>query len=423
MRVFTWDKPDDVMSEISEDISENVEEDNFVTVPGLSSYAPTGEGAGESLRRLMDTAKKLIPEVQWSSTPLFVLSTAGVRVLPAGDRKRILDDVYDVISGEEEAVFGFMSINAGSYTDPGDWAGVVDMGGASTQITFIPEGGSVLGNPATFFYDSVLHSVYANSFANMGQDVILVRYNDKVAAAASASTNASTSDQAIATVESNCYKPNFSFVHTAPDGTKVNIVGTGNGEACLPEIEELLHFEYECLLEPCAFMGRHVSPLAGNFVALSAYFYRANLIGLVEWTGSADLTPSQILTAAYDYCKVDIPDDYTIHERDGCFQAIYMARVLQSYGFGDDYPGTLTFTRSVDGRNADWSLGALLYQREVAYLLCKKECSDAAVDPAIETSTVNPHTATPFPETSCAATRIMPRILFLLLLLCVLAQL
>eukprot|EP00978_Attheya_sp_CCMP212_P027563 scaffold92490_cov62-Attheya_sp.AAC.1 len=138
MRVFTWDDSHDIVSEMSKDISENFEEDNFVTEPGLTSYAPTGKGAGESLSRLVDAAKKLIPKAQWSSTPFFVLSTAGVHVLPAGDRESVLENVCehlknqgnspfslrraDVISEEEEAIFGFMPINIDndSYTDPGD---------------------------------------------------------------------------------------------------------------------------------------------------------------------------------------------------------------------------------------------------------------------------------------------------------------
>lgn len=65
----------------------------FTTNPGLSSYAGRPAEAAESLRGLMESAMKGVPEEERSCTPVAVKATAGLRLLGASESDAILDEV------------------------------------------------------------------------------------------------------------------------------------------------------------------------------------------------------------------------------------------------------------------------------------------------------------------------------------------
>lgn len=58
--------------------------------PGLSSYAEAPELAAESVRELLDLARRVVPQRQWGSTPITLKATAGLRLLPDHKADEIL---------------------------------------------------------------------------------------------------------------------------------------------------------------------------------------------------------------------------------------------------------------------------------------------------------------------------------------------
>ncbi|KAI9216557.1 nucleoside phosphatase family-domain-containing protein [Blastocladiella britannica] len=175
--------------------------------PGLSSYAhrPPSDVAA-ALRPLLQFAAETVPVASHATTPVRVLATAGMRLLPLRDQERIIDAVctvlhefafaahpagchatVKVISGEDEGLYGWLALNylagrldavaneaaqasvhsntatsaddAAAPVEPvapvltadaaaGMTLGFLDMGGASTQIAFaVPVNGSTF--PAT----------------------------------------------------------------------------------------------------------------------------------------------------------------------------------------------------------------------------------------------------------------------------------
>jgi len=61
--------------------------------PGLSAYADIPSNAAKSLQPLLDKAKNFIPEAEWSSTPITLKATAGLRLLPKEKADNILNEV------------------------------------------------------------------------------------------------------------------------------------------------------------------------------------------------------------------------------------------------------------------------------------------------------------------------------------------
>ena len=90
----------------------------FFYFSGLATFANRPWNASDSLRPLLDFAASHVPKSKHRETPLFILATAGMRLLPQAKQTAILNDIrtkipkrYDfhlapsqveVISGKQE---------------------------------------------------------------------------------------------------------------------------------------------------------------------------------------------------------------------------------------------------------------------------------------------------------------------------------
>merc|ERR1711933_284079 len=51
------------------------------------------------------------------------------------------------------------------------------------------------------------------------------------------------------------------------------------------------------------------------------------------------------------------------YKKNHCFGGLYMYRILKAYGFEDD-ASHIVFARKLEGKSADWSMGAALYETQ-----------------------------------------------------------
>ncbi|KAG7257234.1 hypothetical protein CRUP_017260 [Coryphaenoides rupestris] len=182
--------------------------------PGISSYASNPQGAGESLKECLLKAEQLVPSSRHGETPLYLGATAGMRLLKGGKivRFEVLffffffffllrqlsstsrmraanavasDDVFKeveqaldsypfsfrgarILSGQEEGAFGW-----GHET-----TGALDLGGASTQISFVSDrfdGAESPDNLMTFRLYGNDYNLYTHSFLCYGKDQALLQ--------------------------------------------------------------------------------------------------------------------------------------------------------------------------------------------------------------------------------------------------------
>lgn len=135
--------------------------------PGLSSFNRSPQKIGNHhLRFLLAYASAVVPKSQHHRTPIFLHATAGMRLLPPKEQDPILENIctyfssnsdfflpdcrshVNIIDGDIEGLYGWLSINylVGSFDWPEDHVhgkghntyGLLDMGGASTQVVFQP---------------------------------------------------------------------------------------------------------------------------------------------------------------------------------------------------------------------------------------------------------------------------------------------
>uniref|UniRef100_A0AAV2LPZ2 Uncharacterized protein n=1 Tax=Knipowitschia caucasica TaxID=637954 RepID=A0AAV2LPZ2_KNICA len=143
--------------------------------PGISTLAKTPTAASDYLQPLLGFAAAHVPKTKHKETPLYILCTAGMRLLPDSEQAAILEDIVsdvplefdflfseshaEVISGKQEGVYAWIGINfvlgRFDHADVDDatvevttssqsrqpisrrrTVGIMDMGGASLQIAY-----------------------------------------------------------------------------------------------------------------------------------------------------------------------------------------------------------------------------------------------------------------------------------------------
>uniref|UniRef100_A0A2K6FE65 Ectonucleoside triphosphate diphosphohydrolase 8 n=1 Tax=Propithecus coquereli TaxID=379532 RepID=A0A2K6FE65_PROCO len=327
--------------------------------PGISSYTADPAQAGESLRGCLGEALALIPEAQHPGTPMFLGATAGMRLLSqknssqAGDIFAAVTRVLGgspvdfqgakLLDGQDEGAFGWITINyvlgllikysfSGEWTRPpeGTLVGALDLGGASTQIAFVPRGPVLdTSTQVTFHLYGSSYSVYTRSYLCFGRDQILSRLLAGLVQSHSASLvrhpcyhSGYRSTLPLAPLyESPCVHP------AAPQNLTQNLTveGTGDPGACVVAIQQLFNCSSLQGLGDCAFDRVHQPPLWGQF------YVEASYPGQDRWL------------------------------RDYCACGLYILTLLtEGYGFSEETWPSIEFRQQVGGMDIGWTLGYML---------------------------------------------------------------
>jgi apyrase len=317
--------------------------------PGLSAYAGRPREAARSLEELIAFARAKIgddPEVLARAT-LSLRATAGMRLLPADEQREILASVESyfsglpfastsarIIDGTEEGVYGWIAVNylLGHLEHGGAFptVGALDLGGASTQITFVPlDYPRDHAQPVEIGNNS--YHLYSYSYLGLGQD----EARERIASPA-------------------CFLVGYPLDNGS--------TGTGDFDACRQEIRELL--AADCDNEPCSLFGVYQPPLYGDFLAFSVYAYAADFFDLCE-----QLIPEKLIDLGRQFCarswdEVLAADPAAADNPflpNYCYTAAHITTLLTD-GFGFSSPSDrITAPLRVQGKKVGWALGSVVY--------------------------------------------------------------
>ncbi|XP_064324757.1 ectonucleoside triphosphate diphosphohydrolase 8 [Phalacrocorax carbo] len=366
-----------------------------VSGPGISSYADNPAGAGASLKTCLDKAMKIIPAKQQRETPTYLGATAGMRLLRdqnstkaeqvfAEVAKAIGEYPVDfrgaqILTGNEEGSFGWITVNylletlvkfsfAGQWEHPRDTEvlGALDLGGASTQITFQP-GVTIEDKNTSIFYRlyGTNYLLYTHSYLCYGQTQALKKL---LAALHQGSPSAPQ-------ISHPCYPKGYQENITTADlydspcvqapSTRspaqiLTVTGTGDPAACSAAIQKL--FNFTCgANRTCGFNGVYQPPVRGQFFAFAGFYHTFRFLNL---TGQQSL--SDVISTVQTFCKKNwreleeaFPQDKYLHIY--CSVANYiLTLLLDGYKFNEHTWSNIHFSRQAANTDIGWTLGFML---------------------------------------------------------------
>ena len=326
--------------------------DGFSANPGLSAFAGNISGIAAYMEPLMSSALASVPGVAHSSTPIFLQATAGMRLLPVSDQDAILGAVHDVfgdspflsapdnslvVTGAVEGANEWTSVNYlrgalgsndtnSTMTPP---AGVLGMGGASTQIAFVPLEGTELkaGAFPIEFEGAKSLELYVHSYLGLG------------ATEAQLGLQAYLAAELAMAVEDPCLLRGYATTSpVGPGGTDVELEGSGDEEQCRHAIQSsLVNTDAPCPLTPCSFDGVYQPDLAKgglvlkkSFYEVSAFFFTAEFFGLEETAPLIEMERAgkTFCALSWEEAQLEYPATPPDFLANYCFTALYFVELL-----------------------------------------------------------------------------------------------
>ncbi|CAN1132663.1 Probable apyrase 6, partial [Linum perenne] len=160
--------------------------------PGLSVYFDDPESGWESLIELIELANEIVPREMWRDTKIRLMVTAGMRWLESDVQGKVMegcrsflrefeflfmDEWASVISGSDEGVYAWIVANYASGTlggDPTVTTGVIKLGGASAQATFLSNETMCPEFSWVVKFRNVTYNIYSHNFLQFGQVILLL---------------------------------------------------------------------------------------------------------------------------------------------------------------------------------------------------------------------------------------------------------
>lgn len=398
--------------------------------PGISSFNTKGKFSKiwlDHYSKLLKYAEGIIPPEKHSETPVFVLSTAGMRLLPKKTQKSILtetcssikkntnfyiptkncENFVEIIDGSTEGMYGWLGLNylMGQFNDFDisqdtlhDSIGFMDMGGASTQIAFVPSSKEQISKHADDLSQVTLRNIngdtqtwdlFVATWLGFGANEARKRFLNQLinlSIVQEENWNHEISDPCL---------PKGALLDYTYNKKNYKIKGVGNYEMCIKTIYPLLMKNMPCLDEPCLFNGIHGPKLnfeLDKFIGISEYWYTANDI----FQSGGEYNYKTFNTKVKEFCESDWNDILLKSEqghysnlepdkflKDACFKASWVMNILHEgfelprIGFETDESSEnenennkdtditkvhvpFKSANSVEGEELSWTLGKIL---------------------------------------------------------------
>lgn len=285
--------------------------------PGVSTFGATPESVGpEHLKPLLEHALDHIPKKAVHDTPIFLLATAGMRLLPEQQQQTLLRNIcsyirsetdfslpdcdvhIQVISGETEGLYGWIAANylLGGFNSPTEHNhgkghhtyGFLDMGGASAQIAFAPNATEAEkhANDLTLLRLRTIdglpqeYRVFVTTWLGFGANEARRRYVTDLEESYGPDSLLEIPDPCVPKGVKLSPKGKI-LSPTTPTTSSRHLIGTGRFDECIRRTFPLLEKDIPCPDEPCLIHGIHVPAIdfeVNHFIGISEYWHTTHEI-------------------------------------------------------------------------------------------------------------------------------------------------
>lgn len=312
--------------------------------PGISAYAHHPEDVGLALNKLFADAKAELTKlhIDTHDVSVSILATAGMRMLPYDQQQAIytqiklfLKNAYDfqvnrveTISGQQEGLYGWLDINylQENFQQQKATVGSIDMGGASTQIAFATDANQNK-NIIDIKIGDVTYHVFSKSFLGLGQDQARAAINAHPDVAA-------------------CYPLHFN-------------IGSQNGRFNFSTCQDIYHE----LITQQHVTDKIIMPAPKQtFIGYSGIYYAYDFFAVTETRNQNSVEKSIVNTCSqsWEQLLAKYPQIATPYLSAYCANGSYIDHLIyKTYQLQDTQ---LVVAKSINGKDIDWTLGAVLYQ-------------------------------------------------------------
>lgn len=297
-----------------------------------------------------------IPSEYIPKTRIFVYATAGMRMLNDLEQEMVIENTYNymvkkspfkvkreyvrVISGTEEGVFGWVSVNhlLGNFVNKRKTVGALDMGGASMQIALEVTNEEKPSNYVSIGKKKV--GMFSHSYLGFGANEALKSITRSLYAISQDSDS----------FEHPCY--NLGYTSNYHDKT---FNGTGNFEKCTNLAKEIL-------LKDSSFLSVNVPSLSStnDFVAMASFYYTNSFLNLPPNSSLLDLKKESTKLCMTNWSN--LTQQYPGNEfvSTYCWYSIYQWNVLTKGFSFEDGKTKVTKLDEINGADLSWTIGAML---------------------------------------------------------------
>uniref|UniRef100_A0A3Q3XCT1 nucleoside-triphosphate phosphatase n=1 Tax=Mola mola TaxID=94237 RepID=A0A3Q3XCT1_MOLML len=403
--------------------------------PGISTLAKTPLQASDYLQPLLSFAAAHVPQSKHKETPLYILCTAGMRLLSESQQAAILEDLVtdvplefdflfsrshaEVISGKQEGVYAWIGINfvlgRFDHADEGDrrrTVGIIDMGGASMQIAYeVPSaitfsspqeeevGKSVLAEfnlGCDVEHTQHIYRVYVTTFLGFGGNMARQRYEDQLINNTLAKNRFLTMQTGLSEDKpylDPCLPPDLSDT-VVRDNHTLYLRGQGDWTRCQEVVRPFLGL-HNGTMSPGGVYQAPINFSNSEFYGFSEFFYCTEDVLRL----GGQYNSEKYFKAAADYCstkwttlKQRLENKLFSQHADvnrvkyQCFKSAWMYEVLHSgFRFPTDYPSLKT-AQLVYDKEVQWTLGAILFKTRFLPLRltcrCQHHCQTRVSHPS-----------------------------------------
>jgi len=321
----------------------------------------------------------MVPAALVPTTPVFLMATAGLRMVGEAAKDAILQSVCSELSasgflfrcawatlldGREEGLFGWVTVNylldalykPEPPASPEEPVGIIDLGGGSVQIVFPT---TAAPTSALAEYSQQLdfggrkHSLYIKSHLGYGLD-----------AARNAVLDLLVSRHEGKGIKHPCLPSGATLEYKGH-----SLVGEGDWHHC-KRLQRQIFDTSACAHASCSFGGAYQPALPKTLYGFSYLYDRTAAIGLLDGKlqtfGSQQMSIADIERAGAKLCALEpaaVDARFKAHQdaskaRNFCGDVAYLSTLLTLFGFPETH--TLTMTNKIKDVELVWTLGAML---------------------------------------------------------------
>lgn len=327
----------------------------------------------DHLSGLIDHALNVIPEDQVQDTPIYLMATAGMRLLPQAQQEGLVREIcayfrqntrfslpacstnIQVISGETEGLYGWIASNylLGGFDHPEDHAhgkghhtyGFLDMGGASAQVAFAPNSTEAVTHAndlklvrlRTMNGEPSEYRVFTASWLGFGVNRAREAYVEALLDLYELPDHHEIPDPCMPAGLRTTLSGEPVGV---PATGETTLVGTGKFQECLRKTYPLLGKDAPCEDHPCMLNGQHVPAIdfdVNHFIGVSEYWHTTH--GVFDEKGDKTYDLATYQHRVLDFCTQDWATIETSVDtrktdvsakdaQEACFKASWLINVL-----------------------------------------------------------------------------------------------